>query len=326
MRYWWVNQNQTYDQERSGNYLWSPKRNKNGHRNPFYEFMRELSPGDAIFSFQGTYIRAISIAQSSAYECPKPVEFGNTGENWSDVGWKVDARYFELTNQIRPADEMHRLAPLLPDIYAPIQRSGKGLQGVYLTELSESFAAELVRLVGQEARNLIVANRVSDNERMVADALGQIRWEEHLTQEIRAAENLSETEKEAVVIARRGQGVFKKNVCAVERACRITKVDRLEHLRASHCKPWRDSDNTERLDGENGLLLTPTIDHLFDRGFISFENDGRLLISPTVHKESLRRMHVPVDEGFNVGCFSSGQQRYLDYHRDSVFLEAHVRR
>jgi hypothetical protein len=62
----------------------------------------------------------------------------------------------------------------------------------------------------------------------------------------------------------------------VEVKCRITGVDRVEHLRASHCKPWRDSTDSERLDGENGLLLTPTIDHLFDRGFISFETGGRL--------------------------------------------------
>ena len=52
------------------------------------------------------------------------------------------------------------------------------------------------------------------------------------------------------------------------------------HLVASHCKPWRDATNEERVDGENGLLLTPSIDHLFDRGFIGFEDNGRLIISP----------------------------------------------
>src|SRR5260221_10352971 len=60
------------------------------------------------------------------------------------------------------------------------------------------------------------------------------------------------TEREAIVLARRGQGTFKANVMRIERACRITGVTREEHLRASHCKPWRDSSNEERLDGENG--------------------------------------------------------------------------
>lgn len=326
MRFWWVNQNQTYYQERDGSYLWSPKRNANGNRNPFYEFMREVSPGDVIFSFENTYIRAISIAQSSAYECPKPAEFGSAGQYWNQVGWKVDSRYFELTNRVRPAEQMATLAAVLPSKYSPIQNTGRGNQGVYLTELPDILAAELIRLIGHEAHTLIDGNRMSDKERMLADTRGQLQWEEHLTDSIRSTEGLSETEKEEVIIARRGQGQFKRNVCAIEQACRVSRVDRLEHLRASHCKPWRDSDNAERLDGENGLLLTPTIDHLFDRGFISFEDRGRLLISPTAHRESLRRMNVPVDDSFNAGSFSEGQRRYLDYHRNNIFLEAQVRR
>jgi hypothetical protein len=61
------------------------------------------------------------------------------------------------------------------------------------------------------------------------------------------------------------------------------------HLRESHCKPWRDSSNEERINGENGLLLTPTVDHLFDRGFISFEV---LIVSPVAHPPSLNLMGV----------------------------------
>ena len=72
MRYWWVNQNQTYRHEVPGNYLWSPKRKANGDRNPFYDFMREVAPGDVVFSFADTLIRAVGIANSHAYEAPKP--------------------------------------------------------------------------------------------------------------------------------------------------------------------------------------------------------------------------------------------------------------
>jgi len=59
MRYWWVNQNQTYRHEVSGGYLWSPKRNAKGARNPFYESMREVAPGDLVFSFVNTRIPAV---------------------------------------------------------------------------------------------------------------------------------------------------------------------------------------------------------------------------------------------------------------------------
>src|SRR5687767_10026209 len=114
MRFWWVNQNQTFRQEMEGGYLWSPKRNANGGKNPFYEFMREVAPSDFIFSFEGTYIRAIGVAKSNAYESPKPAEFGNAGPNWNAIGWRVDVRFERLDNEIKPSDHMLQLSPVLP--------------------------------------------------------------------------------------------------------------------------------------------------------------------------------------------------------------------
>ncbi len=78
----------------------------------------------------------------------------------------------------------------------------------------------------------------------------------------------------------------------IEQKCRVTGVSNLTHLHGSHWKLWRDSSNEERLDGENGLLLTSTIDHLFDRGFISFENSVELIVSPVADFSSLNRMVV----------------------------------
>ena len=102
----------------------------------------------------------------------------------------------------------------------------------------------------------------------------------------------------------------------------VAGVDNPVHLVASHCKPWRDSTNEERLDGENGLLLTPSIDHLFDRGFIGFEDSGTLIISPVAHKPSLARMGIETERIVNVGGFSQGQRKFLDFHRSSVLLRA----
>ena len=330
MSFWWVNQNQTFKQESEGGYLWSPKRNAHGGRNPFYEFMREVAPGDLVYSFEGTYIRAISIARSSAYEAPKPPEFGSAGPNWSRIGWRVDVAYHHLQRQIRPADWMHRIAPALPDRYAPLQRSGRGLQGVYLTYVPAELAHVLNGLIGPEVQAIsdhALRLRDVDQELPLDTAVGLTQWEEHLITQVSSDSSIEETEREAVVMARRGQGRFKENVMRLERHCRITKVDRIEHLRASHIRPWRDcEDYRQRLDGENGFLLTPSIDHLFDRGFISFENNGELLISPAAHQGSLEKMGVQTTKRVNVGGFSQGQRDYLDYHRDQVFLRAQVNR
>jgi putative restriction endonuclease len=138
MRYWWVNQNQTYRYEISGGYLWSPKRSANGARNPFYESMREVAPGDLIVSFVDTRIFAVGIAQSYCWESPKPPEFGEAGANWENIGWKVKVVFTELANRIRPKDHIDILRPLLPARYAPLQPNGNGLQSVYLTELRTS--------------------------------------------------------------------------------------------------------------------------------------------------------------------------------------------
>jgi len=321
MRYWWVNQNQTYRQEVNGGYLWSPKRKANQARNPFYDFMREVSPGDVIFSFAGTLIAAIGVATSHAQESPKPAEFGSTGAYWENIGWRVNVSFVELRSRIRPSDYMSLLAPLLPKVYAPLRPDGVGMQGVYLTYLPDAFAAALVDLLGAEARTLVMGFRVSEPGSFQSSVI-QLQWEEHLIAQVQRDDQITETEKETVVMARRGQGLFKQRVMTLERACRITGVTEEEHLRASHCKPWRDSSNKERLDGENGLLLTPTMDHLFDQGFIGFEGNGDLVISPVAHLESLVRMGLSPGDKRNVGSFSSGQRSYLEYHRDEVLLRS----
>lgn len=323
MRYWWVNQNQTFRHEFTGGYLWSPKRKQDGSRNAFYEFMREVSPGDLVFCFADSRIRAFGLANSHAYEAPKPPEFGDAGRNWNDIGWRVDISFSGIATEFRPSQWMERLRPLLPAKYAPLQQDGRGVQSIYLTRLPAPLALALADLIGAEI-SAIARNELTAELAHAAPRPDLVLWEEHLRSEIQSNVSIPDTEREALILARRGQGRFREGVQLFERHCRVTRVDRPEHLRASHCKPWRDSNHAERLDPENGLLLTPSIDHLFDRGFISFESTGRLLVSPVAHPESLAKMGVPVDRSLDVGVFSSGQSRFLEYHRDAVFLRANV--
>ena len=328
MRYWWVNQNQTYRHEIGGGYLWSPKRKSNGDRNAFYEFMREVSPGDIVFSYRDATVAAIGIARSYCYESPKPAEFGTAGAKWEAIGWKVDVSFQELSNPIRPKDFIDRLAPHLSAKYAPLRPSGDGLQSVYLAEVSAGFASTLFGLIGREG------NTVKDTASTVAATYRASPapeptledWERREESRILTAEEIPDTERQALVQARRGQGLFRTNVRQVEKACRVTRVERPEHLIASHIRPWRDSSNAERLSGENGLLLTPTIDHLFDKGFISFEDRGRLIVSPVAHQDSLQKMGIDPAVDINVGRFSQEQRRFLDYHRQNIFRAAAVER
>jgi hypothetical protein len=320
VRYWWVNQNQTFRQEIEGGYMWSPKRNKNDRRNPFYEFMREVAPGDIVFSFCDTRIAALGIVTGYCRESPKPEEFGNAGANWSQIGWRAEVRWRRLENAIRPKDHIARLRPDLSTKYAPLTPEGNGLQSVYLTEVNAALAGTLFGLIGKEAAGVAdIGNQIIRIERdSPAPETDIEEWERRVEEAIVTDPVIRETERTALVQARRGQGLFRDKVRVVESACRITKVDRMEHLIASHVRPWRDSSNEQRLDGENGLLLTPTVDHLFDKGFISFENSGQLIVSPVADPTSLARMGLDPGRRVNVGVFSEGQRRHLEFHRENV--------
>ena len=223
-----------------------------------------------------------------------------------------------MINKLRPKDHIDLIRPLLPDRYSPLLPNGNGLQSIYLTEIPTAFAEVLMGLIGDEVKPITVIAR--DVTPVPADDLDF--WEERLEQQIVSDPTVPETDRLAIIRARNGQGLFRDRVSQIESRCRITGVTNPVHLIASHCKPWRDATNEERLNGENGLLLTPSIDHLFDRGFIGFENNGRLIISPVAHLPSLGRMGIDTERAVNVGGFTSGQKEFLDFHRNAVLLQA----
>jgi hypothetical protein len=130
--------------------------------------------------------------------------------------------------------------------------------------------------------------------------------------------DIGPTQKTQIINSRRGQGVFKAQVRQIERVCRVTKVANPRHLIASHIKPWKKSNDAEKISGYNGLLLAPHIDHLFDKGFISFEGNGNLILSSQLDNSVLDKWCI--DKNINVGSFRNEQQQFLEYHRDVVMV------
>jgi putative restriction endonuclease len=305
MRYWWVNQNQTYRHEVMGNFLWSPKTSKGGVRNQFYDNMRLVSIGDVVFSFCDTRIKAIAVVTGTAQTSPKP-DFGSVGLNWSREGWLVPVFYEELEDPVRPKDHIATLRAFLPEKYSPLQATGDGLQSVYLAAVPELLAHALIGIIG---------------ETKFQAALASVTGFPETPDPEEAAEPdavVGDTFREQLIRARRGQGVFRANVMLVEtEGCRVTHVTDRKHLRASHIKPWRVADNNERLNGQNGLLLSPHIDHLFDKGYITFSNTEELLVVPEVKDRLLLKWGI--DAGTRVGQFNREQQAFLEYHRLNVF-------
>ena len=131
-----------------------------------------------------------------------------------------------------------------------------------------------------------------------------------------AERDLLSTDKQALIKARRGQGIFRTKVLQIEPHCRLTGTADPKHLRASHIQAWVDSNDRERLDGSNGLMLTPHIDHLFDRALITFDNDGRLRWLNEQVGELLCAWGIDVDRpGMEPRPFSARQRLYLREHQ-----------
>ena len=132
-------------------------------------------------------------------------------------------------------------------------------------------------------------------------------------------ENLQETERSAIVKSRIGQGLFRKELIKkYNSSCVITGINEKKLLIASHVKPWAVCSNAERLSVENGLLLSPTFDKLFDCGLISFTDSGRILISSQLSAEVVSKLHISATDTFNLKA-SQEMKQNLEYHRDVVF-------
>jgi hypothetical protein len=129
--------------------------------------------------------------------------------------------------------------------------------------------------------------------------------------------DLSSSEKVNLVRARLGQGKFRQQVMKLWRnSCAVTGCKIPAMLRASHIKPWRDCESTnERLSADNGLILTANLDALFDRGLISFDKMGVMLISPEI--SDMDRQTLGLQNARLTIAPSQWQDRYLAYHRQA---------
>ncbi|TYC54213.1 HNH endonuclease [Zoogloea oleivorans] len=132
--------------------------------------------------------------------------------------------------------------------------------------------------------------------------------------EIFSTKDIGETEKSNLVKSRIGQGTFRQKLVAYWSGCSVTGFKDTNLLVASHIKPWSASNNAERLDPFNGLLLIPNLDKVFDAGFITFSASGKILISPMLTEpEKLGisvQLHVPL---------AKQHQVYMEFHRTEVF-------
>lgn len=130
------------------------------------------------------------------------------------------------------------------------------------------------------------------------------------------------TEAERLVVQRLGQDLFREALIDFwQGRCAVTGLDVVPLLRASHIKPWAAcASDAERLDVFNGLLLAPHLDALFDGGWISFSDDGTMLMSGLLREEARSKLGLVTWKGLE--RVSPAHRSYLQHHRSSIFRRA----
>lgn len=141
--------------------------------------------------------------------------------------------------------------------------------------------------------------------------------ENRIVNRIKTDISLTSTEVEMLLKARVGQGSFREKLINKYKKCIITGIENKTLLFASHIKPWRISNNQERLSSENGLLLSPLYDKLFDKGFITFNKEGYMILSDKLGKDKYR---IDFDEHIKYIVNPSIElKNNLQYHNDVIF-------
>lgn len=173
-----------------------------------------------------------------------------------------------------------------------IERGGSfpGMSGVFFGKSNEEYTTELLETIKHE----------------------QLKNE---LEEIKEKTEIGTTEKQQLVSARIGQGFFRQQLINLWGCCAVTGCDDISLLRASHIKPWRASSDEERLNKYNGVLLSPTLDALFDKGLISFENNGKIIISESLSNENMERLGIHFKMQIST---IKKHHSFLKWHRDNI--------
>ncbi len=126
------------------------------------------------------------------------------------------------------------------------------------------------------------------------------------------------TERSGLVTSRVGQGAYRKRIIhRWEYKCAVTNFNKLDILIASHIVPWSQSDDTERLDVNNGILLSPTYDALFDKHLITFDTKGKIILSDQIEFAAYQKIGVTGNE--RILGLSQYNIQYLERH-NQVFI------
>lgn len=300
MSFYWVNVGGSFQEVGQYSFLWAPAYsiNKNGNKivNAGWKNVPKVKKGDILFCHTDNSIVFLAEAISDAYAADRPAE--RKYYKWQKDGYRVDVLLNKLTTVVPKNLFLEDFFYLYNDETVPklLNKSG-GLNEQYMVSLSDAGGVFILDQINQ-FNPFVDVNHLSniDVERQP-------------------------TSKMTRVSQRIGQDKFRKDVLGLwGNKCAVTGIDVLPLITASHIHSWQLSNDVERLDKYNGIPLSPNIDKLFDKGLISFADDGVLLRSPKLSVLVLEKLGL--NEKLKLRCVFKENLKYLKKHRKTNGYDA----
>ncbi len=293
MNFYWVNVGKTFNEATKEGFLWAPNRSMTQaglvRRARHWEVVAEIKKGDIIFCANERHLSKVAVATSDAYKATRPAS--RKFRDWNTDGNRVDVAFKSHMRPVLKQEIASDFIPRFNQFCDPPLFNIKGtLNQIYMSKLSSDAGLYLLEMTGA-----------------ITDLLDQLIEEG-------GKKVITETTKEIIALARLGHGRFRTDLIRRWNGkCCLTGLDIPELLIASHIFPWISSTNEERLDPDNGLLLAAHIDKLFDRGFISFDDDGRILISDSLGGSARKILGISYE--LSIGKLTPGVSFYMGRHR-----------
>lgn len=295
MNFFWVNLGTSYKEVAAGNFLWAPAYaiGNNGKKkiNAGWEPVKEVSAGDVIFCNRDENIIYVAIARKAAYPAKRPKT--RAFDKWNDEGFQIDVDLTVLSPAVSVAGFKEALMAVHNDKCSPALFAKNGrLAQQYMVQIPAGAGALILSYLGDA--EVDVCKRVEERKR------GRLK---------------QGGVRETLAQARVGQGQFREDVLSLwENTCPISGLCKPELLTASHIVPWSLSDEVEKIDPHNGLPLSPALDKLFDRGYVSFNDRGHLLIKTSaLDLQDLQCLGIAPDA--KIKGLNAEQKAYLARHR-----------
>jgi putative restriction endonuclease len=299
--FYWVNVGISKDIVKEEKFLWAPsyyinRRTGNQSKNAGWEQVKNVKKGDVIFCCYDKKIHYVAIAKENAYQSNRPnlQEF----QQWEIDGNRIDVDIKTLDISF----DINEIKSIVKDLYndkcsPKLVTENNSINQQYMISLAQSVGVLILDMLGDDSIDI------------------NTKFNNYKKNNNKPRKKPSKTYTESLRKSRLGQGIFRAEVLEYwNETCPVTNVNHKDLLIASHILPWQLSNDEQKLDLYNGLALSPAVDKLFDKGFISFDNEGKILINKKINKEIVKKLGI--DLNIKINNLTLKHKFYLEKHRE----------